>query len=251
MQAHATMILPTQKRSADGRIGRSPIPDLRELAGGDGSCAARADTPWSAWRGPGSSAGSLTAPEKRAVLLERACPERARRRLILDRARSVALPAASSFTPSPGRGSPASPAPPRPGARAPRPGLRPVRTLTRAGTPLPGLGPGAFVRILGCADPPGRHRPARSPPAGSRQTRPSCPASRTKHGPAPPTPPNSTPMPQDAPLHTGHDQRAPQTRPISPAARRPRHRHPPAGSAPPNTSTHTRRPTCASPDTHH
>lgn len=112
MQAHATMILPTQKRSADGRIGRSPIPDLRELAGGDGSCAARADTPWSAWRGPGSSAGSLTAPEKRAVLLERACPERARRRLILDRARSVALPAASSFTPSPGRGPPASPAPP-------------------------------------------------------------------------------------------------------------------------------------------
>ena len=122
-----------------------------------------------------------------------ACPERARRRLILDRARSVALPAASSFTPSPGRGSPASPAPPRPGARAPRPGLRPVRTLTRAGTPLPGLGPGAFVRIPGCADPPGRHRPARSPPAGSRQTRPSCPASRTKHGPAPPNSPEFDP----------------------------------------------------------
>ena len=133
---------------------------------GIGSCAARADTPWSAWRGPGSSAGSLTAPEKRAVLLERACPERARRRLILDRARSVALPAASSFTPSPGRGSPASPAPPRPGARVPRPGLRPVRTLTRAGTPLSGLGPGAFVRILGCADPP-----PRPPPSGADPTR--------------------------------------------------------------------------------
>lgn len=249
MQAYSTMILPTQKRSADGRIGRSPIPDpSRARRRGTGSCAARADTPWSAWRGPGSSAGSLTAPEKRAILPERACPERARRRLILDRARSVALPAASSFTPSPGRGSPASPAPPTGGAGsttwgpagpdadpcgdAPsRPGPRRLRPDPRVHAPPP------------------RPPPSRAEP--TRQTRPSCPASRTKHGPAPPTPPNSTPMPQDAPLRTGHDQRAPQTRPVSPAARRPRHRHPPAGSAPPNTSTHTRRPICVSPDTHH
>lgn len=206
MQARSTMILPTQKRSADGRIGRSPIPDpSRARRRGTGSCAARADTPWSAWRGPGSSAGSLTVPEKRAVLPERACPERARRRLILDRARSVALPAASSFTPSPGRGSPASPAP-RPGARAPRPGVRPVRTLTRAGTPLPGLGPGAFVRIPGCTPPPpaatvprGAHPPDPAIlPSLSNQARPRSPYSPEFDPHAPRRPAAHRPRPTGA-----------------------------------------------------
>lgn len=116
-------------------------------------------------------------------------------------------PAASSFTPSPGRGPPASPAPPRPGAQAPRPGVRPVRTLTRAGTPLPGLGPGAFVRIPGCTPPPppaatvprGAHPPDPAIlPSLSNQARPRSPYSPEFDPHAPRRPAAHRPRPTGA-----------------------------------------------------
>lgn len=193
MQAHYTMILPTQKRSADGRIGRSPIPDpSRARRRGTGSCAARADTPWSAWRGPGSSAGSLTAPEKRAILPERACPERARRRLILDRARSVALPAASSFTPSPGRGSPASPAPP---PRPPPSRAEPTRQ-TRPSCPASRTKHGPAPPTPPNSTPMPQDAPLRTGhDQRAPQTRPISPAARRprhRHPPAGSAPPNTS-----------------------------------------------------------
>lgn len=249
MQAHATMMLPTQKRSADGRIGRSPIPDPSRARRRGPDPVQRGRTHRGA-HGEGRAHPPAASPSPRSAPSSRNGP-----------APSAPDAASSSAAPGP---SPARRKQLHPFAREGPARLAGTPPTGGAGsTTWPPAGPDADP----CGDAPSRPGPRRlrpdprvhapPPPAATsraeptRQTRPSCPASRTKHGPAPPTPPNSTPMPQDATLRTGHDQRAPQTRPISPAARRPRHRHPPAGSAPPNTSTHTRRPTCASPDTHH
>ena len=136
---------------------------LRELAGGEPDPVQRGRTHRGA-HGEGRAHPPAASPSPRSAPSSRNGP-----------APSAPGAASSSTAPGPSPCPPqaASPLrqggarpprrPPRPGARAPRPGVRPVRTLTRAGTPLPGLGPGAFVRIPGCTPPP----PAATVPRGA------------------------------------------------------------------------------------
>lgn len=155
-----------------------------------------------------------------------------------------------------GRAHPPAASPPPRSAPSSRNGPAPSALGAASSSTAPGPSPcppqAASPLRQGGARPPRRPHPPTGG-AGSTTWGPAGPdADSCGDAPSRPGPRRLRPDPRvHAPLRTGHDQRAPQTRPISPAARRPRHRHPPAGSAPPNTSTHTRRPTCASPGTHH